>query len=374
MKFPTRVVRMLPLHKLILLESAPDMSDNTKAVYDEMIRRRLNKQYRLIWITYEMATRKIGKHVYCVSAKNRLIIAYLRCTAIASICCNRWIGKVRDEQKAFYLMHGSPIKSVRSYYRIPNSIDYVLTASDLLNETVSYELGCPVEKCVAFGFPRNDVLVSRQIDLADHFGHHAKYVVWYPTVRQFKSGRETGSKHAIPLLHNEEIATRVNQYAMEHDILLILKPHFAQNITYIQKLGLSHIEIIDDQFFVNHNISSYEMIGAADALVSDYSSVILDYMLCDKPIGMILEDYEEYRQNPGLVADFDKYRSVCEQIRDEEDFRLFLMHVGMNKDIYSVQRNVICDEVNYARDGGATRRVVDFIMEKLVDTRSAMPK
>ena len=42
--------RLSPLQEIFLLESVPDLSDNTKAVFDEMIRRGLNKEYKIIWL------------------------------------------------------------------------------------------------------------------------------------------------------------------------------------------------------------------------------------------------------------------------------------------------------------------------------------
>ena len=39
---------VLPKRNWIIFESVPDLSDNTKAVFDEMLRRKLNKKYKLI--------------------------------------------------------------------------------------------------------------------------------------------------------------------------------------------------------------------------------------------------------------------------------------------------------------------------------------
>ena len=41
------------LKNVIVFESKPDISDNTKAVFDEMLRRKLNKRYKLVWLLFE---------------------------------------------------------------------------------------------------------------------------------------------------------------------------------------------------------------------------------------------------------------------------------------------------------------------------------
>ena len=45
------LISILP-KRYILFESVPDVSDNSKAVFDEMLRRGLNKKYTLVWMLY----------------------------------------------------------------------------------------------------------------------------------------------------------------------------------------------------------------------------------------------------------------------------------------------------------------------------------
>ena len=40
----------LLLRNYILLESNPDFSDNTKAVFDELIKLKINEKFKLIWL------------------------------------------------------------------------------------------------------------------------------------------------------------------------------------------------------------------------------------------------------------------------------------------------------------------------------------
>lgn len=48
-------------------------------------------------------------------------------------------------------------------------------------------------------------------------------------------------------------------------------------------------------------IKLYELIGISDGLLSDYSSVAVDYLLLDRPLGYVLADYNIYKEKRGFV-------------------------------------------------------------------------
>ena len=56
-KLSTFLFNLIPVGNTILFESRPDFSDNTMAVFSEMIHRGLNKKYRLVWLIHNPASR-----------------------------------------------------------------------------------------------------------------------------------------------------------------------------------------------------------------------------------------------------------------------------------------------------------------------------
>ena len=50
----------LPTKRIILFESTPTLTDNTKAVFDELVRRGWNETYEFVWITSEPAEQFSG--------------------------------------------------------------------------------------------------------------------------------------------------------------------------------------------------------------------------------------------------------------------------------------------------------------------------
>lgn len=365
-----KICLFLPIKNVGLFESVPDLSDNTKPVFDEMLKRGMNKKYKFVWIVKKITDDLPEIENVSYLARNdrlfRIKKFYYRVVSRFFLCCNDFLCTIREGQVSFYITHGTGVKSVRNYYNIPEQIDYIIVDGEGTREMTAWQLNSVVEKTVALGYPRNDVLVSAQRNLSELFPENKgdKIVVWYPTFRQNKQGTLKATEKALPILHNEQQAEKLNKIAKDNKVLLVLKPHFAQDVSKIKAREFSNIKFIDDDFFVKNNITSYEFIASCDALLSDYSSVYYDYLLCDKPVGLVWEDYEEYKKNIDFVLDMDYYMKAGEKIYNIKDFEKFLQNLAAGTDSLKAERAEISAWANYARDGKSAERVTDFIIEK----------
>lgn len=355
-----------PLKNVILFESAPDYSDNTRAVFDEMLRRGLNKKYKLIW--FSKTVKEFNeKNVISVTPQNKFKRKYYNIVAKLKICCNGFLLPQRKGQHAFYLGHGATVKSVRNYYTIPAQIDYCLIMAESMVDLTAYELNFDKNKIVPLGYPRNDALTNVKLDIKKMLNTTCdKVAVWYPTFRQHKNGMTTESVNALPIIHDIEKAVKLNECAAKNNVLIVLKPHFAQDVSYVKDLNLSNIRFIDDSFFTVNGITSYEFVGNTDALITDYSSIYYDYTLCDKPIAAIWEDIEEYKKNPGLANGYEELFIGAEKVYTLDDFTAFIDRLAQGVDLLNKERNEIKLLTNYACDGKNSERVVDFILEKFL--------
>ena len=365
-----KVLRLMPSDNYIMFESIPDLSDNTMPVFEEMVKRGIGKSYKMVWLIKDCKQNlpRYENTIYVDMGNiwNRIKYNYYICNSRAIIMCNRILEKGSKKQKEFYLCHGTAIKSVRHYYTLPDYIDYMLVASEGSKDMMAYEFMVDKEKVFALGFPRNDVMGYVKKDLSSLFEmKYKKIVVWYPTFRQHKSSEKlTNCQNALPILHNTEMAKKLNEIAEEKEVLLVIKPHFAQDVSYIKDYNLSNIVFIDDEFFVKNHITSYEFVASTDALITDYSSIYFDYLLCDKPVAVVWEDIEDYKKSPGFSIDVDEMMKCASKIYTLEDFEQFLKDVSCGNDKYRELRKEINVWANYSNDGENTKRVVDFIIEK----------
>lgn len=365
----TKLCKKEKLKNVIVFESKPDLSDNTRAVFDEMLRRGLNKQYKLVWMLMELdqPMKSQNKNVYILPQWD-VQASYFRKIAKAKIVCNAFLEKSDERQICFYLSHGTGLKDVRHSYKLPEWMDYCIAAAPQLETRHAWSLGFDRSKTVGLGFPRNDVLVGEPASIKGMLGTNcSKVVVWYPTFRQHNCVKYTTVRNPIPPLDDIQCAEKLNEAAKQADILIVIKPHFAQDTQYIREMNLSNIQFIDDSFFQKNDIMSYEFVGACDALITDYSSIYFDYTLCDKPIAGIWSDIEEYKIKPGLVDDYEYLCKGMEKVYTLEELIAFIGRVGDGVDLLQPQRREIRDYSNYAADGSSTKRVVDFILEKISD-------
>ena len=371
-KILNSTLNRLPLKNIIVFESEPDLSDNTKAVFDEFVQRGFNKKYKLVWmVTEKKKTFPKIKNVYYV--KNLLtksifwkfVRLIINTQAKCFIACNRYLASYRPGQTAIYLTHGTPIKSMTKYTFAPQNIDWCYVASENMKELYAKEKKIDINKMIGLGYPRNDKLNSHRDVKSILQTQCKKIIVWYPTYRQNKHKKSFNTNtNSVPLLHNTDYALKLNECAKNNDTLIVLKPHFAQDLSFIKNIELSNIVFIDDSFFEKNNITSYEFVGNCDALITDYSSVYYDYTLCNKPIAVIWSDIDEYRTKPGFAVDLDFYLKGAEKIYTLEDFTQFLHRISHNIDTLKNERNEIKEFANYSTDGKNTMRVVDDIIKR----------
>lgn len=358
-------------HRCILFESTPDFSDNTYPVFEELLNRGFDKKHTFVWSCSHRATlpgqMKNIRYIYPgdKSLFQKLRAAYYMANAKCMISCNRYLLPWRKQQQAFFLTHGTPIKNIRGYYALPDSITHCLAASADMAEHTAYQHGFDPKKMFALGYPRNDILTQPAADIKKMLQTTcSKVIVWYPTFRQHRGGLTAGSGKALPVIHDTQAAAELNAWAKKQDVLLVLKPHFAQDVSAIRDMHLSNLRFIDDSFFTQNQICSYGFVAGCDALITDYSSIYFDYTLCDKPIGLVWEDLEEYRKNPGFALDIDEYGKGGVKIYTLEDFKTFLQQVAQGDDVCREDRRKLRDTVNYAPDGNNTNRVTDYIIEQ----------
>lgn len=360
-----------PLKNVVSFESSPDYSDNTKNVFDEMLSRGLNKKYKLVWVCFNRANVdllnekfKDFENVEFVFFKDKRYKLYYKNVSKAFICCSTFLERVKSEQKYIFLAHGCALKNASGKYSIPKNCQdaYVMTISNYLAPFDAHNLSCPSECMKPLGYARNDDLFKR-IELKTAFSNYdfEKAIYWLPTYRQHSSGNVSHSDISMPIINTEENARMLNDFAKKHNVLIIVKVHKAQDLSKVNEFNLSNLVFIKNDYFYDKDFTNYQLLGSCDAMISDYSSVYYDYLLCDKPIGLCWDDFEEYNKREGFTMNPHEILKGGEKLYNIKDLCSFVERIANGKDKLESERKEIKSLVHDNIDNKSTKRIVDYI-------------
>lgn len=370
-----KLSNLQPLENIILFESSADYTDNTKAVFDEMIRRGINDKFRFIWVCKELKNVDILNEKFNNVHNVEFIYRYTReykyyysKKAKILITCNTFLEKSRKEQYYCFLSHGCPLKNSSSNYVMPeNCYDVdVMTLSEFFIECHANVLNCSTKGVKPLGFPRTDALFN-QLDLKKVFTGYdfKKLIYWLPTYRQTPEDDIIHSDISIPIVYNYESAKAINDCARSNDVLVVVKLHQIQNMKRIKEYNISNLLFINEDYLLENELSNYEVLGNCDAMITDYSSVYYDFLLCDKPVGLCWEDYDEYERREGFAVDMNRIMAGGVKIYNTDDFCKFISSVANDEDVLKKERREVRDLVHDHIDNQSTKRVVDYLESQI---------
>lgn len=362
----------LPLKNRIIFESNPEFSCNTLPVYEEMVRRNIRDKYEIYWLVEDKnaySEDKSGNKYINYSEKGikRIFKEYIIATSRVLIFSNRMLRKRKSNQISFYLMHGSPLKKTPGYYN--DTCDYVITEAEIFNLVVSSGLKVPLNRMVPLGFPRNDVFNnSYESCLKLGIPNNRKLIVWMPTFRKNKnSGFSYGeiTKLGVPLINSVLQFKKINSVLQKENIHLLIKLHPAEDLRNIKINNYSNILFVSDKELNMCGLTSYKILADSDALLTDYSSVYYDYLLLNKPIGLVIDNLEEISSKIGFY--YGDYKSFVKGVYIEnlDSFYDFIKEIGEGIDSDINNRNWARDRYCQYCDYESTRRVVDFIINEI---------
>ena len=365
------------LKNYILLESNPDFSDNTRAVFDKMIEIKLNEKYKLIWLVDDSKKFKDIKikNVKFITRKMNIANIYYRLFSKYILDCNKIISKYNKYQFRMFLSHGEFIKLPQKYINQIGEYDKFVHLSKFFSDVVYEKFKLDKRKSIITGYPRNDVLLKKSDNIKKIVCGNSKIekiIIWMPTFRNHKNGSNNENitnikyKYGVPLIKNKDQLEILNNKLLKQNNLLIIKLHPAENISKMKISNYSNIMFINDnKIFENHNLSFYNLLSVTDALITDYSSVYYDYLLLDKPIAIAAPDIKEYSSHVELVFNNYEENIIGEYINNFEQLLCFIDNVTNNIDVKYSERKKVREKYHEYTDNNSTERVLKILLEKM---------
>ena len=265
-----------------------------------------------------------------------------------------------------YLGHGIPMKKMglqttawQKYskrYQM-QKYSYMVGCSPLEQELHKAGFGMDINDVWVSGLPRNDYLLSAQKDEAlieKHPYLNHKVILYAPTWRE-----ETQSAEFFPFQDFD--SEQLDAFLEKEQAYILLRGHKedikrADELSRFDVLKMKRVIKADQDLFPD----VYELLPYVDVLVTDYSSIWIDYLLLDRPIIFVPYDLEEYLRTKGLFLEFEKntpgfkadnYKEFEHQI--ETYLNKPQEHVDWRKDIR--------DMYHTYQDGESSQRVYKLI-------------
>lgn len=403
-----------PLENIIIFRSGPhedsyvpgmDYADNARALFEYMLSIHLDDKYMLVWLVKNpaeftttnqreyfaedgsvqtLSVRALDRNQ---SFKNRNIhfIAYEwavtdnienRNAYYEAMCKAKYIfmtdaygfaGACRSDQIRIQLWHGCGFKTRVNFSPCENRYEYNIVISEKYRQIHRDIYGLRDDQVVITGYPKQDWLhqpyeesLSKLVGCVDA----DKYIFWLPTFRmakdqlselnQYDLNTETG----LPIVGTSNQLEQLNELLVSLDICLVIKLHPFQKKNLAPIGDYSNITLLYNEELVEKDLVINRLLADADALISDYSSVAVDYLSLDRPIAFTLDDVEEYQSSRGFV--FENIRDWLPGVElfAFDDFTSFVREIANDVDSSCDKRHKIGSGMNWFHDDKNCERVL----------------
>lgn len=264
------------------------------------------------------------------------------------------------------LWHGVPLKKIalldpnlkkaaRIYFKKIFSENYtcILTTSHELIPLMAKSFAVSEDKIKVWGQPRNDGLFQKN-DCREILGQlfpdlpeYTKTVLYAPTFRDY------GQVQLFPFKDFDQ--KQLEAFLDEKNMLLFIRTHVAEQGSAAPYLGKRI------RFLGNEQAEDVTgILNIFDCLITDYSSIYIDYLLTDKPMIFLPYDRQQYLDGRGMNFDYDDVTPGPKP----ETFNDFLDALSPKEDFWKSERtrvNRLFNEIQHPCAADICNKVLKMI-------------
>lgn len=348
--------------------------DQPKYIYEEMLRRGMDKDYRLVWALRKQKMQlSIPGNCKKVSYLSlRYLWMVLRSETIVNNSRFPYFLVTNPKTVLLQTWHGTPLKRLgldQDEVYLPNTTtdrykQNIVRASEQWNGMLSQNHFSSVHFCSAFalpenkiwetGYPRNDILslpktkqekIVSRVKSTLSIPEGKRVVLYAPTFRD-NDTKQAKYNHTFPF-DLSDFAKALGQ-----NTVLVLRLHYLVSQSVGKNLEAENI--VDASEYPDIT----ELYLISDLLITDYSSVMFDYAITGKPMLFYQYDLAVYRDMlRGFYFDLDELPGpVTEQY---EEMLVLASNPESFQEEYAEKYLKFRQKFTYLDDGHAAARVVD---------------
>lgn len=345
-------------NKLILFNSfgGKKYDDSPRVIFEYIISNPKYAKYKLCWVFDNPSKFKVTN---CKIVKNNTLSFFITALRAKYWITNSGIerGLKFKKKNTIYVntWHGTAIKHIgidenNLSVKIKTSKpDFLYAQSKYDVEIFSHVFELPKEKIILCGLPRNDELSElKETEIVKirkklSIPNGKKVIMYAPTFREYKRDKD-GCFLAPPINLNKW------EKELSNDYVLLFRAHYEIN----RVLGIKENNFVKD---MSNYSNLNEILKITDILISDYSSIMIDYSILERPIFNYVYDYNEYEEQRGMYFDLrKKIPGNC--IENEEELIKAIKNIDFEKESQKSKKF----KEEFVQEYGKSRMYIDNII------------
>lgn len=299
--------RVVPKGTSVVVRTLPDLSDQGVAVVEALMR--LDHPPRLTWLLDDPSG-PLASEFGCRVVRARSlagVFAYWRAKVVVHTH-GVFGSRPASARKIFVnVWHGMPVKRLDPGAEVAlHQTDFTLATAPVHAEHLATTWDLPLDRVLLTGLPRNDLLLGSTSNGATPLPPSLAarvagrpLVVWLPTYRTAVRGHlraegvELGN---VTQFEGADLAA-VERMAGRLGIHVLIKVHPLAELPRV--VESDHLTVWSTDDLHDHGVTLYPLLSVADVLITDHSSVWIDFLLTGRPMVFAISDLEEYRASRG---------------------------------------------------------------------------
>lgn len=279
-------------NKILLSSGAGKfIGDSPYVIYKELVKDSFFDDYEMIWAVDDVEKFKNdGFNVVKINSLKYLIIALSSRIWITSVNIERGLHFKRSDNFYINTWHGIPLKYIgndvsgRADYNF-NDINVFLISGEYEREIYKRAFNLKSDAIYKLGLPRNIELEN--FEVKDKHVLLEKLQLGKLSNKRILFYAPTWRGYDYNPLNLSKLKS-----AVENEYHIIVKSH------PLEKLEFNDEEVTD----VSHISDVSSLLKISDVIISDYSSIMIDFALLKRPIFSYIPDYKKYHRERGLYV------------------------------------------------------------------------
>lgn len=362
--------------KLVIFADSSNvlLPDNMVGIYEKLNELGYTTQ---IFLKRKSSRRWYKDKIYEIRNSYRFTKSYARCKALilTDYYYYAYANKPRENQQVVQLWHGCGAFKKWGYstvdlewgadretlneYPMHNTYTYITVSDENVKKFYAEAFNCDEKIIHADGVPRTDKYFDKnfmkssveKIRRMYPEVRNRKIILYSPTFRGSSKGKANFTQ-MLDFLYLKK--------HLEEDFVIFVKLH-----PFVKK-GMNLSETLKELysgfvFDVSDTLPIDEVMCAADMVVTDYSSLIFEYALLERPMIFFAYDLAQYDRERSFYFDYGSF-VPGDIVRDTEELYFAIRKNEKNFDVGKVRK--FRQEFMRACDGASTDRITEQILKE----------